>query len=470
VVGAEVRRFSSDRRGLALNLFVGIAGGTLGSLAETLMLPSMILSFFVAKAFGSYTLIGLVPALGVGLWSLARLPAAILTRPQRRKLPWAIGAALIRAAAVALLAAVCFRAGGADAEGLLRSFFICYVAYTLASGFASVPTAAVLAKAIPDEGRPLFFRQRALWGGAAGLAAGVVVARLFGSSPPLLFPDDYALLFLAATVCQAATAFFVSTIREPVRLAESRASFPLGALRLVPEALADRRFRRFLSFRALLSLTALIDPFLIIFAATRLGVVPDQFGRFLGPYVLAFVAGRLLTAPLWAALANQRGDKATLQAAALLRLWPPLLALFLPYLAGTALYRNQLDDALPLATLFGTAFVALGASLAAQARGNFGYLAEAAPTRLRAAYAALTNVVLGVVAFAPVLGGLLLDGAFSDRFRVDAGDYEALFLLGAGLGLLAVFASGVLTDTFVRATRSAGSLRLRGPAPALRRR
>lgn len=459
MVGAEVRRYSSDRRGLALNVFLGIAGGSLGSLAETLILPTLVLAYFVGQLTDSFVVVGFVPAVGVGLWLLARLPATILTAPRRRKLPWAVAAALIRAAATALLAAVCFRAGEAPGGALLRNFFICYVAYSLASGFASVPIAAVLAKAIPHEGRSFFFRQRTLWGGLAGIIAGLVVAQLLGDAR-LRFPSDFALLFLAATVCQMATAFFVATLREPVRIAEARGAPPSAALRLMPEALANGRFRRFLIFRVILSFAALIDPFLIIFAASQLGLAQSDVGRYVGGYLVAYVAGRLLVEPLWAALARRHGERPALQTAALLRLVPPLLALLLPYLATTDLYRERVGDREPLAIIFGLAFVALGASLAGQARANFGYLAEVAPVRLRAADAGLSNMVLAVVAFAPVIGGII-------RQRWD---FETLFLVGGAISLLAVFASGALADTFVRTNRASGGWRVRRATPVARRR
>ena len=68
------------------------------------------------------------------------------------------------------------------------------------------------------------------------------------------------------------TTFFIATIREPLRVAEPRALLPGQVLRGIPEALADPNYRRFLLFRILLSSSALVDPFLIIFAASTLGV------------------------------------------------------------------------------------------------------------------------------------------------------------------------------------------------------
>jgi MFS family permease len=431
---------------LALNVLLGIAGGAFASLAETMLLPTLVLAFFVAPLTSSYATVGLVPAIGIGLWLLARLPAAILVAPQRRKLPWAIAASLVKAAALALLAAVCFRADATSTDPLLRSFLICYVAYSVAAGFGSVPIAAVIGKAIPHEARGFFFQQRILWGGVSGLVAGLVVVQLLGPAAPQ-FPQNFGILFLAATVTQLAATFFIATIREPLRIAEPRASLPTLALRGIPQALADPNYRRFLLFRVLLSSSSLVDPFLIIFAASALGVP----GSAVGWFVIAFVAGRLLTLPLFAALAHRHGERACLQVAALLRLVPPLVALVLPYLVSSPQFSRWFSNPVTLPALFGIAYIALGATLAGQSRGNFGYLAEVAPERSRAAYAAITNAVTAIVAFVPIVGGIVIERR----------GYDALLLTASGLALLAVFASGALTDTHVRTRRTAQAWRLR---------
>lgn len=452
--GAEVRRYSTDRRGLALNLFLGVVGGALAALAESLLLPIVVLALFVATLTDSFVAVGFVPAIGVGLWALGRLPAGLLAGGQRRKQPWAVGAALVRATATGLLALVCFRVDAADlgtaAGPLLRSFFICWVAYAFAGGFASVPSEALLAKAMPDEGRALFYRQRALWAGLAAILGGLAVAQLLGENGPP-FPRNFALLFLAATVAQLATVFFLATLREPVRIATAAAPSPLSVLRALPEALADAGYRRFLFFRVLLSLSALIDPFLVVFAVARLGVSPVDVGA----YVLAFVLGRLLAAPVWAVTQRRYGDKAILQTSSLLRLLPPSVALTLPYLGDVEQLRDPFAGGTVLSFVVGAAFFVLGAAASAQGRANFGYLADVAAPRLRSLYAGVTNVVLTVVAVAPVVGGVI-----AARYG-----YEPLFLVGASIGLLAVFASGPLMQPFVRSRRGVDARRVRRPLP-----
>jgi len=405
--------------------------GALASLSETLILPPIVLAFFVGQLTDSYAAVGLVSAIAAGFWALARVPAALLLAVQRRKQPWALAGVLVRAAALALLALVSFRG---DGGGLLRSFFICFAAYALASGFASVPSEALAAKAVPNATRATFYRQRALWGIVAAVVGALVVAQVFREGGPP-FPRQYALLFLAATVCQVAIAVFIASIREPLRVAERRPAAFAG-LQAVPGALADRNLRRFLLFRMLLALTAAIDPFLIIFAFARLGASPGAVGG----YVLAFVLGILMSQPLWAALAHRTGERALLQSAALLRLAPPLLALVLPSLAATGFWRERFAGTPVLEIAFGVSFWCIGAASAAQGRGTFGYLAEFSPSRLRPAYTAATNTALAVVAFAPIAAGVLIERA----------GFDALFLVAAVVGVLAVFASGALANTFVR--------------------
>ncbi len=432
MAGADIRRFSADRRGGGANGLLATAAGALGSLSEILILPPIVLALFVGQlSNSSFVTVGAVSAIAVGFWALARVPAGVLVAVQRRKQPWALAGVLVRAVALGLLAFVTFRGGGGD---FLASFFVCLAAYALASGFASVPTEALVAKAVPNAARASFYRRRTFWGIVAAIAGAFVVAQVFGGEGPS-FPRQYALLFLAATVCQVAIAVFLASVREPVRVAERRPA-ALPALQAVPGALADRNLRRFLLFRALLALTAAIDPFLIIFAFTRLGASSAAVGG----YVLAYVLGILISQPVWVAFARRAGERACLQGAALLRLAPPLLALVLPSLASTGLWQDRFAGTPLLEAAFGVAFWCIGAATAALARGTFGYIAEFAPFRLRTAYTLVTNALLAVLAFAPVAAGLLVERL----------GFEELFLVAAVVGVLAVFASGALANTFVR--------------------
>ena len=148
MAGAELRRGSSGGRGLTLNALAAVASEAVSGAIDVLLLPSLVLAFFVAELTPSYTTIGLVPAIASGFWTLARLPAHIMTGARRRKKPWAFAAALVRAGAIVIIAVVASRTSPADltqsARPLLGTFFLCLIVFALAGGFGSVPTLALL--------------------------------------------------------------------------------------------------------------------------------------------------------------------------------------------------------------------------------------------------------------------------------------------------------------------------------------
>ena len=180
-----------------------------------MLLPSLILAFFVAELTPSYPTIGLVPAIAVGFWTLARFPGHVLTMGRRRKQPWAFGAAIARAGAVAVLALVVSRTGPdgltGSARPLLATFFLCLTVYSLAGGFGSVPGAALLGHAVSGQAWAAFSRQRSIWSALLSVAGALVVMRLLGSNA-VPFPGNYGRLFLAATVCLIAVAVITVTI------------------------------------------------------------------------------------------------------------------------------------------------------------------------------------------------------------------------------------------------------------------
>jgi MFS family permease len=257
------------------------------------------------------------------------------------------------------------------------------------------------------------------------------VARLLGTNA-LAFPGNYGRLFLAATVCFIAVAVFIAAMRESAASLLTQPD-PSMSPRQFRQPMFDPRFRRFLVFRILLSATAAIDPFLFLYAVTRLGAPITSIGTF----AIAAVLGWALSAPVWVWLEQHSSPRAVLQSAGVLRLIAPAIALVLPQLSGINQLRERAPDSSMLVTLFSVAFFAIGAALAAQSRGNGSYLAQSAPHHQLPAYSGLTNAVLVVVAFAPVVGGVLIQRS----------GYEALFGAAIAAGLVAVFASGWLTDT-----------------------
>ena len=416
---------------MALNAILGLASESANAAVEVMLMPSLILAFFVAELTPTYTTIGLVPAIAISFWTLARLPAGLLTSGRRRKQPWAFGAAIARAGAILILAVVAIRANPNElalaARPLLGTLFLCLIVFALASGFGSVPSAALLRSAAGGERWPAFVARRAIWSAVLSLLGGFIVWRLLGASA-LAFPNTYGRLFLVAAVLLIAAAVFTAAMREP--LGGTIRSEPAVAPRTWRQPLANPRFRRLIVFRGLLAATAAIDPFLFLYAATRLGVPLTAIGA----YAFAAVLGWLISAPLWLWLERQSGPRGVLQGAGVVRLVAPAIALVVPQLAGIAQMRSQDGGASIMTGLYGSAFFAIGAALAAQSRGGYDYQAAILARPVLPAATLITNGVLAVIAFAPVVGGLVIQ-----RFG-----YEALFGAAAVVGLAAVFAGGQL--------------------------
>lgn len=429
---------------MALNGVLGVASEAVNAAAEVMLLPSLILAFFVAELTPSYAMIGFVPAIASSFWTLARLPALLITGSRRRQQPWAFGAALVRAAAIAVLAVVASRTDPAglaqSGRPLIGTLFLCLIVFVLAGGFGSVPGAALLRASVAGEAWGAFARRRSMWSAIVCVLAALVVARLLGSDA-LAFPGGYGRLFLAATVCLIAVAVFTAAMREPAIVAPALLA-PSVSPRALRQPLYDTRYRKFLLFRVFLSATAAIDPFLFLYAVTRLGAPMTAIGG----YVLAGVLGWVLSAPGWFWLDRRSGARAVLQGATVVRLVAPAIALALPPLAATELVQERFPDGSPLSAAYGMAFFAIGAALAAQSRGAYDYLAGLAPRPLLATYAGLTNIVLAVVAFSPVIGGVLIQRS----------GYEALFGTAIALGLVAVFAGGALAETPIPARNRRG--------------
>lgn len=437
--GADIRRFSTDRRGQAASFISGLVAASFGAFADAILAPTLLLVVFVARLTDSYIVVGLVPATAASLFFL---PAFLVssTLRGRRKLPWLLGASLVRIAAIALLAYVASQADRLSNGQILQSFFICFATYTLASGFATTLATDVAARAVAREYRGRFFSTRNLVTGIVAIVAALLVVAQFGEEGPA-YPDNYRALFVAATVALAIAAFFETRLAEPSRLV-GRAPVHRGGFPLLAS-----RYRRFLTFRVALSAVAIADPFYIIFALRELGVGLVVVGW----YLLAMLVARVVMQPLWVAYTRAHGARNTLQAAALLRLVMPLIALLIPYIGDAEFYQSRVSDTRVLPVAFGAIFVLAGMALAAQAVANWTYLVEIAPAGRRATFTRPTNVVLAAVGLVPVLGGWIVQ-----RY-----DFNTLFLVTTGIALLTLTLSGALSASVVQPRPIANAWRVR---------
>ncbi|MFN8592700.1 MAG: hypothetical protein U0031_14675 [Thermomicrobiales bacterium] len=432
--GAELRREASYRQGSPFSTGIALAIEAVGAAIEVFLLPSVVLAFFVAELTPSYTTIGLVPAIATAFWTLGRVPAAIALSGRRRLQPWAFGAAATRAGAILILGVFVSRTNvaslGGTARPLLGAFFLCFIVYALASGFGSVAQEGVIRTTIKALAWEQFVTLRALWSAAASLLAAIIVTRVLASAG-VVFPANYGRLFIIVAVILIAMAAALIPLREPVFPAAG--THEMLAARSMRSLLGNARWRRFTTFQLLFAASGAIDPFLFLYAVTRLGLAPASIGTF----VIAGVLGWVVTAPLWHAMQQKYGPRAVLRSASVLRVVPPAVALVVPQIAATEQLAAWSAGRVSLGSLYAVAFVAIGCALAGQSRAANAYARTALPAPIARAGSETINMLLIGAAFAPVAGGAMIQ-----RYG-----YETLFVAVAVVALAAVLLSGTMADS-----------------------
>ncbi len=445
--GADVQWTSAARQLYHRNFAFGVGNGSFSLLAETLIHPSIVLALFVSQISDSNLLVGLVPAMAAGLWFLPQLVGAAVTQGRERQLPFVFYGTLVRTLVIGLLGVIGFLVSSDEPSGLLLWFFVLYAIYNLAGGFSNVPMLELSARVIPANRRGMYFSQRSFWGGILGFMAGFLIQGILGQTDG--FPTNYALLFFAAFLALALTTYFTAMMQEMEHQPSGHRQTFLAHLYDAPQLFNNSAFRRFLGFRVTLSMSAIADPFYVVYVQQQLGAPPE----IIGVYIIGMTVARFGSNLLWGKLVDFKGNRFVLQVAALMRLGIPLIALVLAPLYNWEPFAERVpggDDS--IFYVFGLIFVLYGAALSAQALANLTYVMDVAEPEQRPAYFGLTNTILGFVAFIPILGGIMVD-AFS---------FEFVFIVTFMIAFAAVVASGLLHEPQDRETRSIrGALRTR---------
>jgi hypothetical protein len=426
----------------------GIANGALLVLGDTLIHPTLVLAPLISELGGSNALAGLMPAISTGFWLFPQTLAAVVIQRRRRLRAWAGWPGLLRAWAILSLGLVALV--GAQRQVLLWLIPISYAIYNLAAGFAFVPLVEQLTRAIPSDVRVRFFSQRNVWGSALAFLAGLLVARAL-SSPHGALRSAYGTIFLASFAALALASYASARVSDPPlrQRPHGQTIEPIQHwIADLPTVLRQSAFRRFLSYRTLVTLASLADPFLLIYAQLVLGAP----ARFVGLALMIMATFRFVSSPLWGWIVGRWGNRLALQLIALLRALMPLLALALPPLLSWTVITDRLPASDPpaLLLLYSLIFALYGAVLSGQGLTNLTYPLEIAEPTTRPAFIGLSNTAIALVSLTPPLGGVLLD-----HFG-----FVVLFLVTLALAFAAVLTSGMLPD--VRRTQQVrASSRLR---------
>jgi MFS family permease len=402
------------------NFRLGVLNGVMFTLVEAIIAPSIVLAWFINRLGAPNALVGLLPAILAGGWFLPQILVASRVQGLPLVMHWYRRVGILRVICMALLVPSTILLADQPVL-LLFAFFTLYIIYAFGAGVSGIPWLEMVSKVIPPRRRGTFFGLRSFWGGVAGLlVAGPVAAIMSEQLWGLTFPYNFALLFGMVTVVVALGVWCWASIKEPAA-PSAHSDMTVGQLlRRGMEAFkTDRDYRSFMVARILISLAAVADPFYVVYAKTNLAAPPATVGLYLG----AVAISSLLSNFLWSPLADRAGNRTLMSWTVLSVAVVPLTALLLSLFAGVV------NDTL-LFTSFSAVFVFSGLALGASRIVNNNMLLTIAPAEERATYIGFLNLILGVVIFVPVLGGVLADVV----------GFRALFFLSlvfAGMALLA---------------------------------
>jgi MFS family permease len=410
---------SEVKRSFALGVF----NGAIFNLAESLIDPPLVLTWFASQLTSSNLLAGLVSPLGNAGWFLPQIFVSARIQRMERKMPSYTLAAVIRTIVWILLAVAVWIVD--DPQILLISFFVLYSIARLTSGLAGLTFFDVVAKTIPARRRGSFFSWRQLLGGLLGLGGGWIVKTVL-NHPALPFPDGHALLFsLYCVVIVPGLASFI-IIREPSRKVVNAPVKISEQLRRAGQLLRKNRvYRRHLSARTAMILAGIVLPFYGIYAKDVLGAPEGMVGI----YVTTRIAAQMLFNLPWGRLSDRYGNRLAMQ---LLSLGSGATVLLALILIATVEFLHLQGTWLPYLAL--PLFFLDGAIRPAQVLSGSNFLLELVPEDERPLYLGLSNTLMGIVVLVSGMGGAVVDlFGFTGLFATSLVLYLLGYVFAAGL-------------------------------------
>jgi len=386
----------------------------------TTVLPSLVRQFT-----DSTILIGLILTIQAAGWLLPQLIAARWVQGRRRKHCFITVPALVGRPAIWVIAVAIFLFGISKPSLTLAVFFAGFAVLSFTEGLLSVPLFDIFARAIPVARRGRLIGTAQVLRGILALGVSAMVAYLLGPKSALGFPDNYALLFLLAGICLAASLVALILIREPEGTIEQSDAPRTGFLRLLAHILSrDKKFVTLVATRALLGYGRMAYPFYVISATDVLGMSEQTIGLF----VLAQMGGSILGGAVLGPLNEKRGSVAVIRANIGISLAMPLIAILTHILSGSIPH-----GVLPY--IYALIFLGIGLVNSSLMLGFMTRYLEIAPENERPAYIGLANTLNALIIPASLIGGWILQMT----------SFPVLFIVSVCCTVLAILPGSRLT-------------------------
>jgi len=362
--------------------------------------PTTVLVGLASRLTDDKVLIGAVGTAWAAMWYLPQLFGAQLVRGKRWQKKYIVIPAVIGRQLFILFAGWLWFTKAE--QPLLTVWLLLLVigVFNIFDASASVAWFDTLARAMTPRRRGRVIVTAQMTASIIGLGAGVIIERLLGPSG-LPFPQNYALVIFFAWVLMTISLFSFLTMKE-VPMSESAADHGnnVSILKSLSDNIkSDPLFRRVLISRLLTGFEAMGASFYLVFAKEQLNMGESAVGIF----TLALTIGAILGLVLFGWLSERFGPRRVVHASTTFQCIAPLLAFLVALFPDWALQW-------PTAALitFMVVMALRGAIEHSLVLGYIGYVMDAAPEQHRPVYVGTMNTIGGVVALAPVIGGVVI--------------------------------------------------------------
>lgn len=432
--------YTRKRKNNAFTPVNGMISGALQALADSILHPVILLSAVTALLNGSNVQIAAFTVIALASWTISAVIMTSLHHLVRRSGAVVLGAGAVRLLAIAFLTVTAFRSPGQPPQDVIRALLIGFFIYQVSSAVLGRASVRSIAGSSPSAVCAIIFRQRGIIGAIIAMIGGAVVWSVNRSVIDIR--EAIGVLFILAALSVAAATWFLFAMpgtKRTRRPEDKAAMLSSGLFR----PFRTRSYRTFFLFRVALGLAAAADPFIIVFGLRRVGVELDDIGLAVVAYAIGHLAGILIW-PHWSPHQNAR---APLQVAALLRVLALVITIGIPAIVASTLYTDRFASPEPAARLFLAQYILIGLAVSAHGWANQRYLQDISTPDSTHQAVMTTNVVHGILAFAPFLAALLIDRTSLDE----------MLWVATAVAFIALLISGFLTESRVFVVRRTGT-------------
>jgi hypothetical protein len=297
---------SLENRDLKWNFAMGLIHGIAFTGSRAFNNPNVILPLFLDHFEVPRILIGLFAAVmghhGGGVFGgIPQLFVANRLENKKFKKPVLVFSTTIRTLSWLLIAIITFYLAGSRPGLMLWSLLFLLILYTFMGGISNGPLMDIWGKTIPSYMRGKFMGDRHFWGSLLALGTAYIAKKILVNDN-ILFPNNFSLLFLLASVTMGIGYIGLASVREPVEeVHEKRQPINSFMKRVLEIIQRDLNFKKYLIVQTLVESGALSFPFYVLYAVHTLHISPAIAGLL----IFSQMAGEIASNLVWSFFCRQ---------------------------------------------------------------------------------------------------------------------------------------------------------------------